>query len=82
MKETGTIHWSSPNTGATNSSGFQALAGGASSEQLGLKGVFWSASDDGLTNTLGLVLDYYSDASSWWDVFNPADAFSVRYIKD
>ena len=28
MKETGTAHWQSPNTGATNSSGFTALAGG------------------------------------------------------
>ena len=28
MKETGTIHWQSPNTGATNSSGFTGLPGG------------------------------------------------------
>jgi uncharacterized protein (TIGR02145 family) len=29
MKETGTVHWKSPNTGATNSSGFTGLPGGA-----------------------------------------------------
>lgn len=28
MKETGTKHWDSPNTGATNESGFSALPGG------------------------------------------------------
>ena len=28
LKESGTTHWNSPNTGATNASGFTAIAGG------------------------------------------------------
>ena len=28
LKETGTVHWASPNTGATNESGFTGLPGG------------------------------------------------------
>ncbi|MBI5010148.1 MAG: fibrobacter succinogenes major paralogous domain-containing protein, partial [Bacteroidia bacterium] len=28
LKETGTLHWTSPNTGATNETGFTALPGG------------------------------------------------------
>jgi hypothetical protein len=28
LKESGTAHWSGPNTGATNESGFTALPGG------------------------------------------------------
>jgi len=28
MKETGTVHWAAPNTGATNSSGFTGLPAG------------------------------------------------------
>ena len=38
MKETGTVHWASPNTGATNSSGFTALPGGDRATD----GSFWS----------------------------------------
>lgn len=47
MKEEGTAHWYSPNTGATNSSGFTGLPGGNYS-QYGFQGIngygyFWSS---------------------------------------
>ncbi len=47
MKETGTTHWSSPNTGATNESGFTALPGGSryypdgAFHHLGYDAIFW-----------------------------------------
>lgn len=50
LKETGTVHWQSPNTGATNSSGFTALPGGnrtstGSFFNLEWNGYFWSATE-------------------------------------
>ncbi len=52
MKETGTEHWNSPNTGATNESGFTGLPAGyrhGSSDvynSMGLNGYFWSSSEN------------------------------------
>lgn len=53
LKESGTTHWSSPNTGATNQSGFTALPGGlrvysGKYEMIGVMGLFWTStsSDD------------------------------------
>jgi uncharacterized protein (TIGR02145 family) len=49
MKESGFIHWLSPNTGATNESGFTALAGGYSSVPyfgfVGEVGSFWTSTE-------------------------------------
>ncbi|MDD4646282.1 MAG: FISUMP domain-containing protein [Bacteroidales bacterium] len=52
MKENGTFHWGSPNSGATNASGFTALPGGGrykTGEFVGLgdDAYFWSSSEDG-----------------------------------
>jgi uncharacterized protein (TIGR02145 family) len=52
LKETGTTHWNSPNTGASNSSGFSSLPGGhrkanlANFYDIGDRGYWWSATPD------------------------------------
>src|ERR1035437_1728963 len=52
MKETGTTHWTSPNTGATNSSGFTGLPEGLRTDggpfyDVGSYGGWWSSTEDG-----------------------------------
>jgi uncharacterized protein (TIGR02145 family) len=86
MKSTGTLLWQSPNTGATNSSGFTGLPGvirslNATFSFIGEGGSWWSSSEYNITNAWGRYLT--------WDV---ADAYrgndgkrgglSVRCIKD
>ncbi len=85
LKEAGTNHWSSPNTGATNSSGFTALPGGSRSETLlvwglNLSGVWWSSSQYNTVASWQRSLSYekagiirYPNAKSF--------GFSVRCIK-
>lgn len=55
LKEAGLINWASPNTGATNNSGFTGLPGGymgdaGSSSNIGLQGYFWTSTSNGSTN--------------------------------
>src|SRR5574344_393885 len=52
LKETGTTHWNSPNTGATNETGFTALPGGyrnfsGTFLDIGNYGYWWSATEGG-----------------------------------
>ena len=55
MKEEGYVHWSFPNTGATNISGFTALPGGynvsGSFVYLTTMGYFWSSTEHSSPNT-------------------------------
>lgn len=85
MKETGTAHWNTPNTGATNSSGFTGLAGGyrantTTVNYLYVRGFWW-------TSTLGSGLpiirriDYDSQQVSR-STSNLARGRSVRCLKD
>ncbi len=64
MKEAGYDHWNSPNTGATNSSGWSGLPGG-SCYSLGFfhegdNGFWWSASESGWSGSDAWDLGLYS----------------------
>ena len=88
MKETGTSHWISPNSGATNESGFTGLPGGLRSYSsgaflnTGTNGYFWSTSDSDtlrawdreLFSNQDNCFRYYYDSKHY--------GFSVRCVKD
>ncbi|MDD4148632.1 MAG: FISUMP domain-containing protein [Bacteroidales bacterium] len=70
LKEAGTTHWNSPNTGATNETGFTALPGGQRDESstfgnLKQVGHWWSATeDDPEYENYGLTWELRYDSSS------------------
>jgi len=88
LKEAGTTHWDSPNTGATNESGFTALPGGWCY-------VWWGFGFDGIDNSgnwwsstqtedwgIYKYIMFYNEILvyrevTWWD-----EGLSVRCIKD
>ncbi len=87
MKEAGTTHWNSPNTGATNSSGFTALPGGYRDYGggtfliVGYYGGWWSSTEgsSSLAYGRGLVYDL---ADVGRDDDNKSYGFCVRCIRD
>jgi uncharacterized protein (TIGR02145 family) len=86
MKETGYAHWQSPNTGATNSSGFTALPGGARPVSPGFTflttlAYFWSSSQDDAASAWGRKLNNIS-GSMGSNPYNKSCGFSARCLKD
>jgi uncharacterized protein (TIGR02145 family) len=86
LKELGLIHWSYPNSGADNSSGFTALPGGSrlgngTFNAFGIDGYWWSSTEYNgsyawyrcMTNQLSSVSRYS---------FYKQYGFSVRCVKD
>jgi len=86
MKETGTSHWESPNTGATNKSGFSALPGGVHCSDgtftdIGRYGYWWSSMEGNAIIALYRYLYYYY-ASIGSSANYKTYGYSVRCIKD
>jgi uncharacterized protein (TIGR02145 family) len=85
MKSTSTL-WNSPNTGATNSSGFTGLPGG-DRNNFGMfvaaveGGGFWSSTVNG-TNGAWFRWLYYSNSTAQRIFDTKQFGFSVRCIKD
>ena len=86
MKETGNIHWISPLTIATNTSGFTALPGGYRSSDgsfnfIGYNGDWWSSTE--YNTSEAWVLDMYYEVSYVSIAsINKSYGLSVRCIKD
>jgi len=88
LKEAGTSHWNSPNTGATNLTCFTALPGGLYLNQttfqwLGEDALFWSSSEFDNPDLIYVIYLYYdSSYIGGGDFMKSYAVFSVRCLKD
>jgi uncharacterized protein (TIGR02145 family) len=81
-----TTNWNSPNTGATNSSGFTGFPGGfryddGSYYAIGSYGFWWSSTEDVSYGAWYRVL-HYNNSSVLRANDNKQDGFSVRCVRD
>jgi uncharacterized protein (TIGR02145 family) len=83
LKESGTTHWPSPNSG-TNSSGFIALPGGAQPGTLkaGKQGIFWMSTESNWNNAYSFLISPTS-ASGVYTIYASGMGYgnSVRCMK-
>jgi uncharacterized protein (TIGR02145 family) len=86
LKETGTGHWLSPNTGATNATGFTSLAGGYRNSSgiysnIKRSGYWWSASESSSLEAYYNFV-FYNSNSIISSNSSKTSGFSVRCVKD
>ncbi len=86
LKETGTTHWNSPNTGATNEIGFTALPGGGryfggSFDGIGNYGNWWSATENSTDNAWYRYMFYNGSNTFRLNYFKEL-GFSVRCVRN
>ncbi len=86
MKEAGTVHWNSPNLGATNESGFSALPGGhrntgGSFLERDLHAYFWSSTEFNSYASWDRAMSYLT-SQVYQYYYDKRYGFSVRCVKD
>ncbi len=86
LKEAGTVHWNSPNTGANDDSGFTALPGGnrydyGTFNNVGNTAFFWTTLEISSSNALSRSLSY-NISEIYRSNYAKSNGFSVRCIRD
>jgi len=86
LKETGTTHWATPNTGATNETGFTALPGGdrdgtGAYGYVGYGSFWWSSTEFSTTFAWNRTMSY-SNTSVFRNIIDERNGFSVRCVRD
>jgi uncharacterized protein (TIGR02145 family) len=86
LKSTGTTYWDSPNTSATNSTGFSGLPAGDRSynglfHYLGMYGCWWCTTEYSATDGLEYVVEYNSSGITRL-AYSKGLGLSVRCVKD
>lgn len=86
LKESGTVHWTSPNTGANNHSGFTALPAGCRNQVFGFSYIayatfFWTSSE--YTRFFSWVRELgYNNTKVKRSYYLKDEGFSIRCIKN
>lgn len=85
LKESGNTHWASPNTGATNSSGFTGLPGGYVNitpefQHISIQSMFWTSSLFSVYPLYRNMMDNSAQMFRYYSYQNMG--FSVRCIRD
>ena len=86
LKETSMVHWRDPNNGATNETGFTALAGGyrlngGEFDYVGSCASFWSSSANSGADAWNRFL-YYDESVVYRSNYNRRVGMSVRCVRD
>ena len=86
LKETGTTHWTSPNPGATNETGFTALPGGnryndGAYGHIGGNGCWWSSTGDSTADAWVRYMGFLS-SNVYRSNLNKLNGYSVRCVRD
>jgi len=85
LKETGTLHWTSPNNG-TDAFGFTALPSGLRTlaggyEVMGYNAYWWTSTEADIVYSWGAAISY-NDATLYTVVYEKPQGFPVRCVKD